>query len=325
MTIRIPTYRPPSTKIKLGEIELIPGPRINYQQYGSGSHVDSLDVEIDKDGPLMREWLIFHCFINNSSTPIDYYLHEKYGHTLKFVRDKSMFMQDYSNFLPIIYWRKEAEARKLPKQSYTDLYNLYNKLDPIKKDLITAYLLALTSHDDKPGRKIFDRTYWRIAQYFSIVDSIIGQPTFCSEQLKCDKCKSSDMPHHSVSATKHVKDTLALMIVDVALTKHYQDIILTARNEIRHSTVHAAKLPNIITPPFTKDFEQRHYGTKESIEQHKEDAYALQALEGKLEEATWHLLMNHIYNHGIFEPTRGVSVAHISVQTNKISKKKTEV
>lgn len=319
MIFKFPTHISPKNALALPNLRLSPGPRINLTRFGSGGHTNSIQVEIDKDGEDLRNWVRFHSFINNSCELVDYYLDER-SYKIEDVRPKSQMPRNFENFLSVIYWRTADYGGGVPVVSYSDLYAEYLSFDQPKQNLITAYIAALTTKDSKPSRMLFNRAYWRIVQYYSIIESIVGQPSFCPCALGCEKCGSTGLQHYSVSAAKHLQQALAEIIKDEKLIEHYQAIILTARNEIRHSTVHAALQPSGKRPAL-KDGEQIYYDTEKSVKTHKQDLYALTALEGRLEEATWHILMDRLYGHGIFEFTRGHSVALIVANFSKQERK----
>jgi len=310
----IPSHLVPIKEITTDTIKFKAGPRVNHTYIGGGSHINTIEIKEDVDKKVLEEWLIFHSFVTNSRTPIEYYNMEGFPDKLEKLERPSQFGKDFNNFTSEIYYRSPKAAEAIKDKSYNSLFDRYLQLSRKNKDLIRNYLINLNKKEGRLDRQLFDRSYWQIVKHYSIIDKIIGQPPFCSNVLSCDTCGANGLKHHQVPARLWMIERLNQIMEQSSWTETFKDIIETAREKIRHASVHGAKLPNTSMPEHPKNG-QVHYDLEKTLGTFETDTHALRALDGMLESVTWQLLMDHLFGHKAFGRPTGYSVGYITLNT----------
>jgi hypothetical protein len=275
-----------------------------------------MEVFTNSDKMILENWLVFHSFVSNSREAISYYVREGYPDQLEILDAPSQFAKNFDDFTTDIYYRDIESAKLIKDKSYAQLFAHYEVLSLKEKDLVKNYLVDFNEKQGRLDRQLFDKSYWQIVKHYSITDKIIGQPPFCSEELTCQICKAGDLKHHKIPASKWLEVRLKEIMGTSSWLDTYLAIINAARTKIRHASVHAAKMPTAKSPDHSK-VDRVDYDLTKTIGSFEEDKHALKALDGMFESVVWHLLMDYLFGHKVFERPTGYSVQYLRISMPK--------
>ena len=314
----IPSHLAPIERVELGSISLKPGPRVNYRSSNGSSYINSIEINDSVDKKILEEWLIYHSFVTNSRTPINFYMQDGLSDTLEILDTAPYALKDYDEFTNTIYYRNSDDAEAINCKAYEELYKQYIALDSEKKSLVRSYLISL-KEGGRADRQLFDLSYWQIVKNYSIIERILGSREFCSETMDCSQCSLRQRQHYPSPTDKWLKKSLCVSMGQSAWCDAYFKIISTCRNKIRHKVVHEAKMSEATTPePVNSNrVGQIDYTPEKAVAEFEENKHALNALSGMLESITWYLLMNHLFGHKIFAEPTGYSVVYLTIVASR--------
>lgn len=312
--IILPSHLVPDDEVVVGDITIRPGVRSDHKTPTGSKFINTAEVSYTNKRHF-EDWLRFHSFITRSRVPIEYYTREGITESLEKVSTSSFMPADFSSIASRIYLDK-WQVDKLQKGSYCEMYSIYMTLSGKKKDLVSSFLIDLSNHSARHDRLLLDSTYWQIANINAIVERIIDEQSFCEHKTSCEKCSKNSIQHYALSSDEWLKKRIRVIMENSEWYDTYYDIIRTVQKTIRRKPVHMAELPKAIYPTHLAN-EVVRYTHNKVMTQHDQDAHALKAFLGMFESVAWHLLMNHIFHHGIFERPTGYSVQYITGNINK--------
>jgi len=320
-SILLPSHIVPTKPILLGRMKIEKGMRVNHSYAGGGSHTNSLLVSEYADNNQLNDWIKFHSFVTSSRVPLNFYRYEDHPDKLEVLEFQSQYPKDFDVFTDSIYYREPELAKKITDKSYISLYETYEALVEGDKDLISSFLINLDDRSGRADRQLFDQSYWQIVNMFSILEKVVGQPKFCTKHLSCDACGQTGLQHHRIPAKKWLEQQLSERMADSGWLNTYLELIVVARERIRKRPVHLAQLPKTSYPSHEPNG-QVDYTHKKTLQDYEIDTHALRALSGMIESVTWHILMDYLFHHNVFERPTGYSVGYITVNIKSDQLKK---
>ncbi len=312
----VPSHYPPAKKTDLGSISLTPGPRIEYSHHGTSEHIDSICIDDDVDRNTLGEWLLCHGFITNSRIPVDAGFQSNLLARTKPLGGASQRLRDYNNITDTLYLgATQKSLESIEPKSYGSLYNRYIELKTDKKDLIKSYLLNL--NDSGATRsKLLDATYWQITKNYSIIERILGRQEHCPNTMECRQCGTLNIQHHPTTSEKWLGECLCRFMGDSPQREAYFSVINACKKKIRHPTVHESKIATAGTPDYGTETQVINYDLKKTLggDSFQKNKHALQALDEMMESVAWHLLMHHVFRHGVFANPKGLSLLNLHLE-----------
>jgi hypothetical protein len=301
------TWNPPTSPVKIGNITVSEGAGVCIAHQTTNSSGRSfwptikLDYEKLEQDELSR-WVLFHTFITDNPWTLPSYMGTIQG-VISWLDQPFGQLRDYSNFVNVAY-RYEREKVKLTEvMSYGELFDRYQSINETQAGMVKNLLLKLTPGQSWSHGEMADYSYWRMVIDFSIIDAIIGQQPYCSQNHQCTACSKSGIAHYPVGAKDFAVSRLMEIIGDTEIVEQYMKIIWTVRQNIRHKTAHNSAYPG------ERPFSELQRGDNELaidtiIETFEKDGHALTALEQNMHEATRVLLLNNVLNTKIFPGIR---------------------
>ena len=310
-------YKPRSSySIGNGLLILPAGVEMVEYRFGAGTHQIRLNVsyfasetgipstELTKQ---YHKWLAFDAFILNDDSPICAFDMQIIGHPEAIPNivsdnhiDADYWTQDYDNISGAIFGYAPDEPR-LPKVSYSEIYQRYLSLPDKNKEMIEWYVsfpTYLTQVYCRPN-VFFNPNYWQILHMIILVDKIVGQPAACQQSPKQCACGRALAPHHSQSRSEHLMQFLMSRIGIIEIAEDYARTIETAykvRNPMAHEphfdrSSHEAPLaqPEI-------------YDTSRAATDYKHDSAALMLLIMSLRKVARNLILSDAFGINFFEP-----------------------
>lgn len=314
----IPSHIAPDRQITLDDLSFKAGPRVMHHKTGGSGSTNSIELPEGTSKLVLEKWLKFHSFTTHSREPIHFYTHEGFPDKLEPIKGATYKGINFEEFTSRIYLWDTKPVQAIVDKSYSGLFQKYSLLKQSHLDLIDNFLIDLNDDFGRQDRILLDRSYLQIVKSYSIIDHIIGQPPFCPKKLDCTKCGATELMHHRVPARIWTKERLTEIMGDSSWLETYTQIIETSREKIRHPSVHTGKMPHA-TMPDHSGVEHVEYDLKKTVEDLKEDKHALKAFIGMLDSVTWFLLMNYVFDHGVFQRPTGYSVNYITVTMSEHS------
>lgn len=309
----LPTDWTPKDKVSLFDgVTLEPHKRVEIKKRTMQSYHDSVLVGGYKNMAVLKLWVTFHTFTFSSGCTARQFVREGIGEDEMSMTDQPLAnFIDYDKPLPHVYFFDNESFIGDKNKTYSELYKLFTEQSKENIDLVKNYLNDFGAGSTRLGRLISDPTYWQMMVYYSIVEKIIGQPEFCSNQHKCEVCKRENIQHRPISQAKWLRQRLGEIIGDEETVKHYEAIIFAVRQNIRHDTVHNAIIPSA-EQMFKTEPGVTVYDLKRSIGDYDKDHSALSSLLHMLNDVSRYLLLDRLYGLQIFPHPRPLNVLTIT-------------
>ncbi len=277
----------------------------------SSLYLDAIMLEgYEKTDGSIKSWVIFHTFILNSKHTAEQY-EWSYGGGRDFdlTDDKLANQVDYDHILPWVYFHGNEAVIGEKDDSYAELYQKYKVLPAEKIGVIRNYLndFGKASRARTINRSISDPSYWQMMVYYSIIENILGRQTFCGEQHQCEKCGTANICHYPTSPFEWTKNRLIEITGSDEIAEAYRAVIWAFRQKIRHDTVHSALTPSA-REGLPQDEDRVLFDLERSIGNYKTDHHAVESLTCMLADIARFLLLDDIYQLGIFPEPRPLGV-----------------
>ncbi len=184
------------------------------------------------------------------------------------------------------------------KDDFLNYFTLF--LDPI------GQISQISQKKYSPDYFIFNRSYLKIVNYITLLETIIGHDVDCDEVIcVCESCGKKEIRHRKGSENQWIKKYLSDTLQNQTLEKSYFEIIAFAR-DIRHKTTHSSKLPTAKFIMQDTSFEE--YGFDRSKKEYKDNDFALKSIILAIDEITYYLVLNHCYSIKQFFPVNSLKV-----------------
>ncbi len=311
----------PIKAINLGSLVIEKNNRVNfYQCNGASMHHDTILVstaeEEEAGERLIRDWVVFHSFLMKYKHSIYHYDSVRVSQDLEIVGECA-YLIDYRDIAGKIYSFARSEETKEKVLDYCDLFSKYCKLLQEEKNVIKNFLLNLSCNYScsRPINPILNNQYWQLMVYYSVVEFIIGKqkPCMCNHRCDIDECNfaKNDIDHKSKSYMQHVQDYLTLRITDDEIRNQYYNCIKSCYSELRNDIVHRGLVPSAeYTPQAANTTEE--YDLSRSVEEYDKDFVALESLLLMTEDVARNLLLDKLFDTGIFLQLSSLKSTNIS-------------
>ena len=297
------TWHPPKESVTVGNIKVSAGDEVVITTKSTNASGQSRRSTVSLDyGTLAQNeldlWVLFHAFVIGDPWTLPSYMGTIEG-VITHTGNPSGMQRDYSDFLNTAYRTKGITQ----KMSYNDLYDRFVAVDEKQIGMIKNLHLDLKPGSQWSHPEMADYSYWRMVIDFSIVEAIMGRQPFCEEVHECSRCRKTRVQHNPVDAKEWAQGKLCEIIGDAEKADQYMKIIWTVRQNIRHKTAHESDYPHV-RPSSMLQQGDNEFDIDTVINSFKTDNHALTALEQNMHEVTRILLMNDIFQTGIFPDIR---------------------
>lgn len=310
MKFVLPTQNAPQEKCIIGDIKISEKNRVKIETDGMGIfYYDSMEIETPEDNwDLLNEWITFHTFIFNDSTSLNWYEGNDFNSNKLINEGTCSYLVDYSDISKKIDFPNTYSS----PLNYKDLYNIYISQTEENKSLVKNYFNSFGVQQVKSlNRNIRNDEFWKILVLFSIIESIIGKPPECKEELVCSI--HGKINHNNSNQLDWIKQRLSEIISDADRVDEYLKVIWDIRQKIRHKTVHEGLMPQSVYEP-ERDGENGdevvYDWTKTSSEWNK-NSIALFSLKNQISHIARYLLLNKIFGLKIFPQIKPIRTKRI--------------
>ncbi|OGD97616.1 hypothetical protein A3A49_01695 [Candidatus Curtissbacteria bacterium RIFCSPLOWO2_01_FULL_38_11b] len=302
MKQRFLTNFSPKQTQKLGDLIIKADKRVSIKSKGNRMWHDSLIVTSKfEDRKLLNNWVIFHTFTLASGYTLSWYEEEDYSPSELIVEDANdNYLEDYGDIARLMYFPSNEKYKKL---DYSKLYSQFLLLDRNTLDIVKNSLNSFTGGTFNPEKKITDATYWQIMVSFSVIEAVIGRQPYCSNNLNCEVCNRTGLPHSPQSSYDWIAARINELVSNVKVATDYTSVIVSVWKHIRNDTVHNSAFPSAVFE-FPQKADKIVYDVKRSIGDYDKDATALMSLNHLTHDVARYLLLDKVFHTEIFPSLR---------------------
>lgn len=300
-SLRFLSMYPPQSPVKFGSFCLSEGNAGRVTSISGYERRPTITLQYNEVTQAeLDKWVLFHSLLVNDTYALKTYMNTLNGQ-LSFEDSPFGMTRDYNDILDTVY----VTSVESLCMSYAELYTRFQSADDHQFDMIKNYLIEIAPGHSWSHGELVNYSYWKLVISFSIIEGVLGQSAHCSRQSKCDVC-GRQMLHYPMGSKDWIKSRLVEIVGQEAKAEHYLELIWAVRQGVRHVTAHTSAHPTaeFVIPAIGDTI----YDTAMAVGGFRSDNEALEALVYKTRDVARILLLNHVFQTGVFPDIKEFTV-----------------
>lgn len=283
----------PKSKVEVDGFTITAHKRARIERTGEQRWHDSIAIDYEgKTNDEIKSWVLFHSFVMYSYETLSSFEGTIEG-VIEYEDNPCANLNNYSNVLGQVFFLHKPDNVSV---GYEDFYQKFQQADSDIIDAVKNIMISFSPYSYNSPSRIVDSSYWQLLAYYSVVEMIVGQQSYCC-QLECDRCHKTP-PHYALSGFEWLSRRMNEIVKNEEVAKQYIEYVWAVWQSIRNKTVHSSLHPT--AQYVLQEEEYVVYDVKKALGDYEADSTALSALVHSMGDIARYLLLDRLFDLKVF-------------------------